>query len=839
MSDTIEKKDPYLNVVDAKYDSSMHGEFEGEFEKEHFKTKFRWDDFQLHAYQAIKRGDNVLVVAPTSSGKTSVARFATLWNLLQKGVKVVYTTPIKSLSNEKYEEMKEVLAPYGIVPGLLTGDQKINVDSKFLIMTAEILSNALFMLKDDLKKEKQSTDIQKYTLDREFIKSVGCVIVDEIHFISDKARGQVWENTLILLKREVQIVGLSATIDKPEDFASWLGRIKKKNITLVKKYDRPVPLEYAVYDSDKLYTVLAADGTYDSIAFQNALKTLKEEEKRHEINKTNKVNALLNGFIKYAKDKDLFQLCFIIFSKKNCEKFAEIVSVSLVDSKESALAVRALEQKMGTHLKSHSTMPIYQQIKSLIQKGVCFHHAGIPVIMKEVIEHLFKEGYIKVLFATETVAIGVNMPIRTLVLTSVEKSTGTKVELLDAATFKQICGRAGRRGLDKKGLIVFLPLYEIPSELTIKKDLLFGPMPKIVSNMELTYHSYLKFLQSETVDKDKFFEDSLLSVQNSKITRGMEESLNTLQQSLQTCNQQIESYVVENKVSEQTMRDISEYIKSTSKKQNQLMMNGINVQIKMNKQQQKNVKRLQDVANANKKLYNLIEERNRLNDKLNSIREEYRSYTMYKDDRFAQIREFLTQAEYLTEDGKPTEYGKMVAFVNECNPFVMAEIFTGNILQTMTPQQIVCFLSILTDNITKTNKIDINLNTVKVDGVVKDGIYYVEDRIKNYTQLERQLGLMSEDDYWDLSYDYLEISKLWADMDLEKEDHSRILQKLADLDEYEGSFIKNMLKINSVVGNLITLCNVTQNLDLLPILQEIEKYILKGMVNVDSLHVMS
>src|SRR5579872_3381590 len=132
----------YLTIIDEKYDPNVHGEFEGTFEKEHFTTSYKWDDFQLHAFQAIKRNDNVLVVAPTSSGKTSVAKYAIMYNLLNNITKkVVYTTPIKSLSNEKYEEMKEVLMPYGIVPGLITGDQKIDIDSRFLIMTAEILSN--------------------------------------------------------------------------------------------------------------------------------------------------------------------------------------------------------------------------------------------------------------------------------------------------------------------------------------------------------------------------------------------------------------------------------------------------------------------------------------------------------------------------------------------------------------------------------------------------------------------------------------------------------------------------------------------------------------------------
>ena len=291
------------------------------------------------------------------------------------------------------------------------------------------------------------------------------------------------------------------------------------------------------------------------------------------------------------------------------------------------------------------------------------------------------------------------------------------------------------------------------------------------------------------------------------------------------------------------LKDISDYIKTTSVSAKSLSFgSGVSVQIKLNKQQLKNQKRLEDTVRLNKHLYNLTVSYNTAEASLKKAQEEQTSYAMYKDDRYSQIAEYLTETGYLTEDGKITEYGKMVAFINECNPFILAEIFTGNILQTMTPQQIVCFLSILTDKITKTNKDDRPLSSIRVDDTIKDAILYVEDRIKSYTDLERRMGLTSqtsEQNYWELSYDYLEMADLWSKMDLSTEDHSRILQKLYELDEYEGSFVKNMLKINNIVGNLMTLCNLTQQLDPLPNLQEVEKIILKGMVNADSLHVIN
>jgi superfamily II RNA helicase len=625
MNNDLIKDDKFLTVFDCPYDESIHGVFEEEFEKQHFKTKYPWDSFQLHAFQAIKREENVLTVAPTSSGKTSVAKYAMLRNLLTKEDKrVVYTTPTKSLSNEKFGEMKEVLAPYGIVPGLLTGDQKINVDSRFLIMTAEILCNALFMLKrkddarDEVKKMIDSSNDQfdlslrnQYELDTMFVNSIGCVVIDEIHYMSDRSRGGVWETTLVLLNPSVQIIGLSATISDPELFASLLGKIKQKKITLVKKYDRPVPLEYAIYNGSRLVTILDAEGNYQSEAFRDAIRDLKTDEKKYEKN-NNKIQSMLNGFVRYAKEKDLLQLCFIVFSKKNCEKFADHISVSLINGKESADAVRELERKMGIHLKSYENMPRYRQIKGMIEKGVCFHHAGIPVIMKEVVEHLFKTNHIKVLFATETIAIGVNMPIRTLVLSSVEKSVDSQMQTLNAAEFNQICGRAGRRGLDCKGLIVFLPLYDQMSEPQIRNELLFGPLPKIESRMELTYHSYLKLSQSSAINKEDFYESSLLSVKNNNMTMGLCVEINKIKDQLDQSKKEIKEYIDLNRIDPNVLQDIKEYIKLTSNESKQQLFDKSFIQIKPNKQQLKHQKKLETVSKTHKNLYELVIKNNKI-----------------------------------------------------------------------------------------------------------------------------------------------------------------------------------------------------------------------------------
>lgn len=832
------QENKFLKIIDCKFDPKIHGSMDEEFEKEFFSTgdKFTWDDFQLHSFQAIKRGDNLLVVAPTSSGKTAVAKYATIYNL-KKGHRVIYTTPIKSLSNEKYEEMKEILAPLGIQPGLITGDQKINTDSQFLIMTAEILCNALFMLQD-----KKTQIVNKYELDKDFISSVGCVVIDEIHFISDHSRGHIWETTLVLLNSHVQIIGLSATIDSPNQFAGWIGMIKKHDITLVKKYDRPVPLEYAIYDGNNVTPIMNDEIGYDCNAFTTALKSVEKLDSLHKKNKTNKVTNLLNNFISHSKKNNLLQLCFIVFSKKNCEKFAESVTIPLISGKDQALATRALESKMGIYLKDYATMPRYVQMKALIEKGIGFHHAGIPVILKEVVEYLYKTGYIKVIFATETIAIGVNMPIRTLVLTSFEKSEGMMTRTVNAAEFKQICGRAGRRGLDKKGLIVFLPLYDLPSEGFVKTNLLFGPMPKIESRMNINYHSFLKLARTKVIDSDTFFDNSLLKIHNIGITKQYENEIIDLNKQYQDIQTKITKYIDSNNIDPDTLTSINNYIDSKNKQnfyqdQHQDQYQGFT--IKQNKQQIAKLKKLEMIAMAHKEFTNLIISSMKIKDNIDRTIIDKKNIDQYKSSKFESITTFLKTLGYVYESGEIAEYGIMCTLINECNPFILTEIFTGNILQSLNPKQIICFLSILTDEITKTNKIDQELKSIKIDPIIKNAIAYIGSRIQEYTDVERQLAIFSDPGYWNLSHDYLEISFLWASMDLNYEDHSRILSYLVLMDEYEGSFIKNMLKINNIVGNLMSLCELTQNFDLMPVLQEIEPLILKGMVNVNSIHVQT
>jgi superfamily II RNA helicase len=249
------------------------------------------------------------------------------------------------------------------------------------------------------------------------------------------------------------------------------------------------------------------------------------------------------------------------------------------------------------------------------------------------------------------------------------------------------------------------------------------------------------------------------------------------------------------------------------------------------------------VINNEKKIAELL-------DDITKKTAELEYYTLYRDDRFGSIEEFLMRMEYIDSQRNVTPYGLMVSYVNDCNPFILAEIFTSGILQKMEIRDIIIYCSILIDPIVSSNKIERTpsmIDGMKVSELVKQGVHFIAGRIEAYRAAEKDVGsagsastdkIESDEAYWDISLDYIELTSLWCDMDLNTEDHSRILQKLTDLDEYEGSFIKNMLKLNTIVKNLISITDLVSNFELLPKLEQAEHILVKGIVNTDSLHVM-
>ena len=333
---------------------------------------FRFDKFQLFSFKAISEDCNVLVSAPTSSGKTMVGEYAIISHL-NKNHKIIYTSPIKSLSNEKYKEFKD---KNFCDVGLRTGDNKINVDSNLVIMTAEILRNSLY------KSEFDKIDL---------------VIMDEVHFINDPDRGKIWEETIIMLPQSVQLIMLSATINNVEAFAHWISSVREKKMCLVKSNKRIVPLSYYIYTENQLHKISDSTDTFDDKAFFESKRTYEKIQKERKLNHKSELDpSYFDKIVKFLIKNDLLQTIFFSFSRNNCEKYSKSIQ-SILTPEESANAINMFDFLLRNNKKDYEILPQYIQIKKLIEKGVCFHHSGIIPILKEVIEIIFRNGFIKVL----------------------------------------------------------------------------------------------------------------------------------------------------------------------------------------------------------------------------------------------------------------------------------------------------------------------------------------------------------------------------------------------------------------------------------------------------------
>ena len=424
---------------------------------------FTPDKFQTDAIYNITHGCNVIVTAPTGSGKTFIAEEA-IRHYITKGV-VVYTTPVKCLSNEKRQSL---IRNIGAKVGLITGDSKIDVDADLIVMTTECYNKIIYneCIKND-----------KLEIVRNISKSdISLVIFDEAHYINDLDRGHVWESSLIMSDKSTMCLLLSATIYRPESIQRWMNRIRPHNICkLTTSTVRPVPLHHCVfhettskYHKHGEYT-LYNDGVITEI-MSSRNGTLKLEKLKLLFANYNKIEKLknmplINSTIKHLQTKKMLNAIFFVFSCNKCEYYSNMCQFNRKpdDEKErqveSYAATTRLEGLLHgkdneKDIKGSST---YKNILASVAKGVAYHHSGMVPILKEAVEIMFGEGHIKILFATETFAVGVNYPARTVVFTNITKYTDNKFDLINPSSYHQMSGRAGRRGKDTLGYVVHLP----------------------------------------------------------------------------------------------------------------------------------------------------------------------------------------------------------------------------------------------------------------------------------------------------------------------------------------------------------------------------------------------
>ena len=503
------------------------------------KYTFPLDPFQQHAVAAISRDENVLVTAKTGSGKTLVGEYQ-IAHSLAKGKRVFYTTPIKSLSNQKFYDLKRMFPSVGI----MTGDIKFAPDASVIIMTTEILRNLLY-------KQNTSTKDLGITADLS-IRDLDAVVFDECHYINDKDRGAVWEETMILLPREVNLVLLSATIEGPELFASWLGELKQKQIYLISTQYRIVPLQHAVYRGETMVTIMDNTENFESGLYRGWIQWLTTQDKAAADHRAAVADRRRGGYedgpvsrgaagqksykhqmnelIGRLDEKALLPALFFVFSRKNCERYAANVEHTLLDSSDTAAVKHIIDFHLHRYGDELRRLPQYNILRALLERGIAFHHSGVLPVLKEIVEILFGKGLVKLLFATETFAVGINMPTKTVVFTGYRKfdETTDGQRMLNTDEYIQMAGRAGRRGKDDKGLVLYLPDRQ-PEAVEDVKRMMTGAKATFQSRMTFHYDFLLKTLQAENLDWLSLMRQSYWYRRHERLVNAIKRDLDVLE----------------------------------------------------------------------------------------------------------------------------------------------------------------------------------------------------------------------------------------------------------------------------------------------------------------------
>ena len=483
---------------------------------------FELDPFQAVSIASIERNESVLVSAHTSAGKTVVAEYA-IAQCLKNNQRVIYTSPIKALSNQKYREFQE---SFGDV-GLMTGDVTINPTATCLVMTTEILRSMLYR-------------------GSEIMREVGWVVFDEIHYMRDKTRGVVWEETIILLPDKVRYVFLSATIPNAMQFAEWITKTHNQPCHVVYTDFRPTPLQHYFFPAgaDGIHLIVDEKGVFREDNFQKAMTTIAQKQgddpadasaKRKGRGKDKRSNKGgqrspndLYKIIRMIMMKNYNPVIVFSFSKRDCESNAiQTSAMSFNDDSEKAMVAKVFNSALNSLSDEDKKLPQIEHLLPLLRRGIGIHHSGLLPILKETIEILFQEGLIKVLFATETFSIGLNMPAKTVVFTSVRKFDGVSQRWLTPSEFIQMSGRAGRRGLDDRGIVIMM--IDEQMEPSVAKDIVRGEQDKLNSAFYLGYNMILNLLRVEGISPEFMLERCFHQFQNTAGVNTLEKEVQQLE----------------------------------------------------------------------------------------------------------------------------------------------------------------------------------------------------------------------------------------------------------------------------------------------------------------------
>jgi len=765
-----------------------------EFTNDILELSYELDHFQKWSAIAIENDENVLVTAHTASGKSTVAEYA-IAKAFALDKKVIYASPIKVLSNQKYSDFRK---KFGDDIGIMTGDIKLNPDAQCMVMTTEILREMLFK-------------------DSEYIKDIKYVIFDEVHYINDRSRGHVWEQTLVMLPREITLILLSATIDKPQKFCSWLGTLKQKKINLIRTKERPIPLNHYIYWNSKIHHTMDNNSNIDMKNANHCIKSFtqypKKNKKRYNFRKE------LNPFIQFLKNKNLLPTLFFVFSKRRCEQYAHSVITPLVTPEEAAEINKIFDFHFLGEYKKYKYLQQVVSIKELLLKGVAIHHSGLVPILKEVVEILFDKGLLKVLFATETFAVGVNMPTKTVVFTELKKFDGyiKAMRYLNTGEYLQMAGRAGRRGIDTTGTVIYFPTKETPSAI-MYRSILKGKYMEIKSKLKINSQTILKVINSSSQDLIDFIGKSLFGKENKGKVGAILEHIVSMEQELIKLDKIIDYY------DESLVKDVEKYnsinskLKKLKNKKKKALLKKLH-HIKITEE----FMRVKDYISQRTKLQAELDKEKGYSDVMaftNEIRYclEYLNYMAYVN-----IPDYETIDLRIIDKSHLELKGIIASEINHCNELLLTEVIINNTFKDMEIKEIIGGLAALVDDKFFSEKL---LSDMDIPENSKQIVKEIETWKNTLIDTAIEFNVAIE---CNINMQFMESAYKWACGGEYKDIYPL-------LDIYEGNFIKGMIKICNITQEIAKICNIVKEFELEEKFLEAEELIMRDIVNFDSIH---
>ena len=809
---------------------------------------FPLSSFQKFAIESIVEGNHILVTAHTGSGKTLPAEFAIEY-FASKGKKVIYTSPIKALSNQKFYEFTQKFPHISF--GILTGDIKTNPEADVLIMTTEILMNTLYAKnrKEDTTVNTNSTNLAMFEMD--FDSELACVVFDEIHYINDLDRGRVWEETIMMLPRNVQMVMLSATLDSPEKFALWCetrgqNDVKPDKIVyLTTTYERVVPLTHYSFitctqgifkiikdkelekeimkTTNSIHVLQDSKGNFSETNYMRVHKTLKTfQDKNHYVKRQHVLNTVAKHMVEHNM---LPAICFVL-SRKALEQCAKEITTNLLedDSKVPYIIRRECEQiiRKLPNYQEYLNLPEYLNMVSLLEKGVAIHHAGIMPILREMVELLFGKGYIKLLFATETFAVGINMPTKTVLFTDVNKFDGTGMRPLYSHEYTQMAGRAGRRGIDTVGHVIHLTnLFKNIDQITLK-TMLKGKPQTLVSKFKISYNLLLNLIDIGETNYTKYAKRSMVQNDIDVTMKGYYDNICNIEREIDNMSLVLDSCRT-------PFETVEAYIELK-----QARLTSVN---KKRKEIDRSIQQISDQYKTVERDIEIISKFNLKRDMLKKLNDQLSATEATLETNVAKVINLLKSNDFVKQDDDKNILslkGHIATNLREVHCLVFSELIYSGKFKQFEAKELVGILSCFTNITVPEDKCYVLPTSDHTN--VKDCIMEIYDMYQKQSDLELKNQIDTGIDY-SLHFDLIDYSIKWCDCENDV-DCKRLLSEIGlNKEIFLGEFIKAILKINNITAEMEKVAEYLGDMEFLSILRQVPQLTLKYVATNQSLYV--